>query len=71
MPWPATRSGRSPARVVPPNVTVPRVGVLARRDGDAVESLKSLGWQIVGNLSSWPSRSGLMYPSHYRRAILD
>ena len=45
--------------------------VLARRERDAVESLKSLGWQIVQELTSWPSRSGLVYPSHYRSAILE
>ena len=45
--------------------------VLARREGDAVESLKSLGWQIAQDLASWPSRSGIVYPSHYRRAILE
>ena len=45
--------------------------VLAGREGDAVESLKSLGWQIAQDLSFWPSRSGIVYPSHYRRAILE
>ncbi len=46
-------------------------GVLARREGEAVESLQALGWQIAQDLSSWPSRSGIVYPSHYRRAILE
>ena len=45
--------------------------VLARREGDAVELLKSLGWQVAQDLASMPSRPGIVYPSHYRRAILD
>ena len=46
-------------------------GVLARREGDTVESLKALGWQIAQDLPALPSRSGIVYPSHYRRAILE
>jgi len=45
--------------------------LLARREGQPVESLESLGWQIAQDLTSWPSRSGIVYPSHYRRAILE
>jgi hypothetical protein len=45
--------------------------VLARREADTVESLKALGWQIAQDLSALPSRSGIVYPSHYRRAILE
>ena len=45
--------------------------VLARREGAAAESLESLGWQIAQDLTSWPARSGIVYPSHYRRAILE
>ena len=45
--------------------------VLARREGDAEEALKTLGWQIAQDLSSLPARSGIVYPSRYRRAILE
>ena len=45
--------------------------LLARREGDAVESLKALGWQIAQDLAGLPSRPGIVYPSHYRRAILE
>ena len=45
--------------------------MLARREGDAVESLKSLGWQIAQDLAAMPTRPGVVYPSHYRRAILS
>ena len=44
--------------------------LLSRREGDAVEALKALGWQIAQDLAALPGRSGIVYPSHYRRAIL-
>jgi hypothetical protein len=36
-----------------------------------VETLKALGWQIAQDLAAMPSRAGIVYPSHYRRAILS
>jgi len=45
--------------------------LLARREGAAVEALETLGWKIAQDLSALPSRPGIVYPSHYRRAILD
>ena len=45
--------------------------LLARREGSAVESLEALGWQIAQDLPAMPARPGIVYPSHYRRAILD
>ena len=44
--------------------------LLARREGDAVAALKTLGWQIAQDLAALPARPGIVYPSHYRRAIL-
>ena len=44
--------------------------LLARREGDAVEALQALGWQIAQDLAALPARSAIVYPSHYRRAIL-
>ena len=45
--------------------------VLATREHAAVEALKTLGWQIAQDLAALPSRAGIVYPSHYRRAILS
>ena len=45
--------------------------LLARREGDVVDSLKTMGWQIAQDLGALPSRPGIVYPSHYRRAILE
>jgi hypothetical protein len=45
--------------------------VLAAREHAEVEALKTLGWQIAQELAAPPARSGVVYPSHYRRAILS
>ncbi len=45
--------------------------VLAARERAEVEALKTLGWQIAQDLASMPARAGVVYPSHYRRAILS
>ena len=45
--------------------------LLASRERSDVESLKTLGWQIAQDLAAMPSRAGVVYPSHYRRAILS
>jgi hypothetical protein len=44
--------------------------VLASRERADVEALRTLGWQIAQDLAALPSRAGIVYPSHYRRAIL-
>ena len=46
-------------------------GLLARREGDTVEALQALGWQIAQDLAALPARPAIVYPSHYRRAILS
>ena len=45
--------------------------VLASRERSEVEALKTLGWQIAQDLGAMPGRAGVVYPSHYRRAILS
>jgi hypothetical protein len=45
--------------------------VLASRERRDVEALRTLGWQIAQDLAAMPSRAGVVYPSHYRRAILS
>jgi len=45
--------------------------VLAQRECSDAEALKTLGWQIAQDLAALPARAGIVYPSHYRRAILS
>lgn len=45
-------------------------GLLAQREKQAADALKALGWQIAQDLAALPSRATIVYPSHYRRAIL-
>ena len=45
--------------------------LLAARERADVEALKTLGWQIAQDLAAVPSRPTIVYPSHYRRAILS
>ena len=45
--------------------------LLAAREKSGVEALKTLGWQIAQDLAALPARAGIVYPSHYRRAILS
>ena len=44
--------------------------LLAQREQRAVDALRALGWQIAQDLAALPSRATVVYPSHYRRAIL-
>jgi hypothetical protein len=46
-------------------------GLLAGRERSDVEALKTLGWQIAQELAAVPPRPVIVYPSHYRRAILS
>jgi len=45
--------------------------LLAGREKSNVEELKTLGWQIAQDLAAVPARPAIVYPSHYRRAILS
>ena len=45
--------------------------LLAGREGAEVDALKALGWQIAQDLAAVPTRPTIVYPSHYRRAILS
>ena len=45
--------------------------VLVKREGSDRAALEALGWHIAQDLASLPSRAAIVYPSHYRRAILD
>ena len=45
--------------------------VLAQRERSDVDALQALGWQIAQDLAALPARAGVVYPSHYRRAILS
>ena len=44
--------------------------LLAQREQREVPALKDLGWAIAQDLAALPSRPAIVYPSHYRRAIL-
>ena len=44
--------------------------LLAARERSARPALETLGWQIAQDLPAMPSRPAVVYPSHYRRAIL-
>ena len=45
--------------------------VLAARERSDRPALEALGWQIAQELAAMPARAGVVYPSHYRRAILE
>ena len=45
--------------------------LLAARERSERVALEALGWQIAQDLGAIPSRAAVVYPSHYRRAILD
>jgi hypothetical protein len=44
--------------------------LLAQREQQDAEALRALGWQIAQDLAVLPSRATIVYPSHYRRAVL-
>ena len=44
--------------------------LLAQREKQTVETLRNLGWQVAQDLEALPLRATIVYPSHYRRAIL-
>jgi hypothetical protein len=45
--------------------------VLSRREGQSVQALRSADWQVAQELAVLPSRAAVVYPGHYRRAILS
>ena len=45
--------------------------LLAARERSARDDLEALGWQIAQELAAIPARPAIVYPSHYRRAILS
>jgi hypothetical protein len=45
--------------------------VLARRERADVGALRDAGWHVAQELAAIPSRAGIVYPGHYRRAILE
>jgi len=45
--------------------------LLASRERSERGALEALGWQIAQDLGAIPSRAVVVYPSHYRRAILE
>jgi hypothetical protein len=43
---------------------------LANRERRSVGDLKDAAWTIAQELAQLPPRAAIVYPSHYRRAIL-
>ena len=44
--------------------------LLAARERSDRAALEGLGWQIAQDLAAIPARAAIVYPSHYRSAIL-
>jgi hypothetical protein len=44
--------------------------LLAARERSDRAALEALGWQIAQDLATIPARASIVYPSHYRSAIL-
>jgi hypothetical protein len=44
--------------------------LLAARERADRPALEALGWQVAQDLAAIPGRPTIVYPSHYRRAIL-
>ena len=45
-------------------------GLLAQREGKTVAALREDHWAAAQDLDGIPHRPTIVYPSHYRRAIL-
>jgi hypothetical protein len=45
--------------------------ILSKREGHDVEALQALNWAIAQDMSDFPARPTVVYPRHYRRAILQ
>jgi hypothetical protein len=44
--------------------------LLARREGRSEAGLRDDDWQIAQELAAIPARPGIVYPSHYRGAVI-
>lgn len=44
--------------------------LLTSRERSDRAALEALGWQIAQDLAAIPARAAIVYPSHYRSAIL-
>jgi len=44
--------------------------LLAGRERSERAALEALGWQIAQDLAAIPARAAIVYPSHYRTAIV-
>ena len=44
--------------------------VLAARERSPRADLEALGWQIAQDLAAMPAHAAVVYPSHYRRAVV-
>lgn len=44
--------------------------VLEGRETQPRDALRGLGWDIAQDLAALPTRAAIVYPRHYRRAIL-
>ena len=44
--------------------------LLAARERSDRAALEAVGWQIAQDLAAIPARASIVYPSHYRGAIL-
>jgi hypothetical protein len=45
--------------------------VLEGREKQPRDVLRGLGWDIAQDLAALPARASIVYPRHYRRAILQ
>jgi hypothetical protein len=45
--------------------------LLAARERSERPALEGLGWQIAQDLAVMPARPAIVYPGHYRNALLD
>jgi hypothetical protein len=44
--------------------------LLAQREGKAAAALRDDHWTVAQDLAAIPDRPAIVYPSHYRRAVL-
>ena len=45
--------------------------LLAARERSERSALEAVGWQIAQDLAAMPARATIVYPGHYRNALLD
>jgi hypothetical protein len=45
--------------------------VLEGRESQPRDALRGMGWDIAQDLATLPARATIVYPRHYRRAILQ